>query len=245
MEVWSVFHSAPSCACSWCCLPLCLVSRSPEAQQRVGGCFLSLMPQMRTLYLAYCANHPSAVSVLTEHRFVPWDIGVGGKVNNSASRFCMKYSWYWLNIWFWLTSEWMLVSVFAKGRVLLMSPFCLDFWWKGCRSREVSTSSFEVVGIRFLLRCKAGGQPELGRLQAVPCSQCPENLVCRPIIELETSWNSRAFQPKTKVKHNTECHLLRIWWGLCCFLQVERRNCLAVRSLPSLVTAENWELPLC
>ncbi|XP_029336519.1 rho guanine nucleotide exchange factor 7 [Mus caroli] len=41
--------------------------RSPEAQQRVGGCFLSLMPQMRTLYLAYCANHPSAVSVLTEH----------------------------------------------------------------------------------------------------------------------------------------------------------------------------------
>ncbi|XP_076409849.1 rho guanine nucleotide exchange factor 7 isoform X5 [Peromyscus maniculatus bairdii] len=42
-------------------------TKSPEAQQRVGGCFLSLMPQMRTLYLAYCANHPSAVSVLTEH----------------------------------------------------------------------------------------------------------------------------------------------------------------------------------
>ncbi|XP_028353307.1 rho guanine nucleotide exchange factor 7 isoform X2 [Physeter macrocephalus] len=39
----------------------------PEAQQRVGGCFLNLMPQMKTLYLAYCANHPSAVSVLTEH----------------------------------------------------------------------------------------------------------------------------------------------------------------------------------
>nr|XP_058897894.1 rho guanine nucleotide exchange factor 7 isoform X6 [Kogia breviceps] len=39
----------------------------PEAQQRVGGCFVNLMPQMKTLYLAYCANHPSAVSVLTEH----------------------------------------------------------------------------------------------------------------------------------------------------------------------------------
>ncbi|KAG8517004.1 Rho guanine nucleotide exchange factor 7, partial [Galemys pyrenaicus] len=42
-------------------------TRSPEAQQRVGGCFLSLMPQMKTLYLAYCASHPSAVGVLTEH----------------------------------------------------------------------------------------------------------------------------------------------------------------------------------
>ncbi|XP_055985006.1 rho guanine nucleotide exchange factor 7 isoform X2 [Sorex fumeus] len=42
-------------------------TKSPEAQQRVGGCFLSLMPQMKTLYLAYCANHPSAVNVLTEH----------------------------------------------------------------------------------------------------------------------------------------------------------------------------------
>ena len=44
------------------------ISRLPEAQQRVGGCFLNLMPQMKTLYLAYCANHPSAVNVLTEHR---------------------------------------------------------------------------------------------------------------------------------------------------------------------------------
>ncbi|KAB1267617.1 Rho guanine nucleotide exchange factor 7, partial [Camelus dromedarius] len=42
-------------------------TKVPEAQQRVGGCFLNLMPQMKTLYLAYCANHPSAVSVLTEH----------------------------------------------------------------------------------------------------------------------------------------------------------------------------------
>ncbi|OXB78314.1 UNVERIFIED_CONTAM: hypothetical protein H355_006686 [Colinus virginianus] len=39
----------------------------PEAQQRVGGCFLNLMSQMKSLYLAYCANHPSAVNVLTEH----------------------------------------------------------------------------------------------------------------------------------------------------------------------------------
>ncbi|XP_036157880.1 rho guanine nucleotide exchange factor 7 isoform X3 [Myotis myotis] len=42
-------------------------TKLPEAQQRVGGCFLNLMPQMKTLYLSYCANHPSAVNVLTEH----------------------------------------------------------------------------------------------------------------------------------------------------------------------------------
>ncbi|XP_024204118.1 rho guanine nucleotide exchange factor 7 isoform X21 [Pan troglodytes] len=42
-------------------------TKLPEAQQRVGGCFLNLMPQMKTLYLTYCANHPSAVNVLTEH----------------------------------------------------------------------------------------------------------------------------------------------------------------------------------
>ncbi|XP_025051879.1 rho guanine nucleotide exchange factor 7 isoform X6 [Alligator sinensis] len=42
-------------------------TKLPEAQQRVGGCFLSLMPQMKSLYIAYCANHPSAVNVLTEH----------------------------------------------------------------------------------------------------------------------------------------------------------------------------------
>ncbi|OXB60597.1 hypothetical protein ASZ78_007461 [Callipepla squamata] len=43
------------------------VTGLPEAQQRVGGCFLNLMSQMKSLYLAYCANHPSAVNVLTEH----------------------------------------------------------------------------------------------------------------------------------------------------------------------------------
>ncbi|XP_063315924.1 rho guanine nucleotide exchange factor 7 isoform X1 [Pelobates fuscus] len=42
-------------------------TKLPEGQQRVGGCFMSLMPQMKSLYLAYCANHPSAVNVLTQH----------------------------------------------------------------------------------------------------------------------------------------------------------------------------------
>ncbi|XP_064413687.1 rho guanine nucleotide exchange factor 7 isoform X2 [Latimeria chalumnae] len=42
-------------------------TKSPESQQRVGGCFLNLIPQMKSLYLIYCANHPSAVNVLTEH----------------------------------------------------------------------------------------------------------------------------------------------------------------------------------
>ncbi|XP_044301172.1 rho guanine nucleotide exchange factor 6 isoform X2 [Varanus komodoensis] len=42
-------------------------AKLPEHQQKVGGCFLGLMPQFRSLYLAYCANHPSAVNVLTQH----------------------------------------------------------------------------------------------------------------------------------------------------------------------------------
>ncbi|XP_056411747.1 rho guanine nucleotide exchange factor 7 isoform X3 [Hyla sarda] len=42
-------------------------TKLPEGQQRVGGCFLSLMNQMKSLYMAYCANHPSAVNVLTQH----------------------------------------------------------------------------------------------------------------------------------------------------------------------------------
>ncbi|XP_053129930.1 rho guanine nucleotide exchange factor 6 isoform X2 [Hemicordylus capensis] len=42
-------------------------AKLPEHQQRVGGCFLGLMPQFRCLYLTYCANHPSAVNVLTQH----------------------------------------------------------------------------------------------------------------------------------------------------------------------------------
>uniref|UniRef100_A0A667ZEH0 Rho guanine nucleotide exchange factor (GEF) 7a n=1 Tax=Myripristis murdjan TaxID=586833 RepID=A0A667ZEH0_9TELE len=39
----------------------------PNAQQRVGGFFLNLMPQMKALYVGYCSNHPSAVNVLTQH----------------------------------------------------------------------------------------------------------------------------------------------------------------------------------
>ncbi|XP_018103764.1 rho guanine nucleotide exchange factor 7 S homeolog isoform X7 [Xenopus laevis] len=42
-------------------------TKLPEGQQRVGGCFVNLMPQIKSLYLAYCANHPSAVNVLTQH----------------------------------------------------------------------------------------------------------------------------------------------------------------------------------
>uniref|UniRef100_A0A3B3SIK7 Rho guanine nucleotide exchange factor 7 n=2 Tax=Paramormyrops kingsleyae TaxID=1676925 RepID=A0A3B3SIK7_9TELE len=42
-------------------------TRLPESQQRLGGFFLNLISQMRKLYVTYCANHPSAVSVLTQH----------------------------------------------------------------------------------------------------------------------------------------------------------------------------------
>lgn len=69
-------------------------SRLPEAQQRVGGCFLNLMPQMKTLYLAYCANHPSAVNVLTEHRYPPSDPPGEGKgplgVPSASARFGLR-----------------------------------------------------------------------------------------------------------------------------------------------------------
>uniref|UniRef100_A0A8C5E9C8 Osteoclast-stimulating factor 1 n=1 Tax=Gouania willdenowi TaxID=441366 RepID=A0A8C5E9C8_GOUWI len=42
-------------------------TKLPESQQRIGGFFLSLMPQMKIIYVAYCSNHPLAVSVLTQH----------------------------------------------------------------------------------------------------------------------------------------------------------------------------------
>lgn len=42
-------------------------TKLPESQQRVGGFFLNLMPQMKALYTGYCSNHPSAVNVLTQH----------------------------------------------------------------------------------------------------------------------------------------------------------------------------------
>ncbi|XP_057574549.1 rho guanine nucleotide exchange factor 6 isoform X2 [Hippopotamus amphibius kiboko] len=42
-------------------------SKFPENQHKVGGCLLNLMPHFKSMYLAYCANHPSAVNVLTKH----------------------------------------------------------------------------------------------------------------------------------------------------------------------------------
>uniref|UniRef100_A0A673ARX3 Osteoclast-stimulating factor 1 n=1 Tax=Sphaeramia orbicularis TaxID=375764 RepID=A0A673ARX3_9TELE len=42
-------------------------TKLPESQQKIGGFFLNLMPQMKIIYVAYCSNHPNAVSVLTQH----------------------------------------------------------------------------------------------------------------------------------------------------------------------------------
>ncbi|KAM6892750.1 rho guanine nucleotide exchange factor 7b isoform 1-T1 [Lycodopsis pacificus] len=42
-------------------------TKLPENQQRIGGFFLNLMPQMKLIYVAYCSNHPSAVNVLIQH----------------------------------------------------------------------------------------------------------------------------------------------------------------------------------
>ncbi|CAK6979348.1 rho guanine nucleotide exchange factor 7b [Scomber scombrus] len=42
-------------------------TKLPEGQQRIGGFFLSLMPQTKILYVAYCSTHPAAVNVLTQH----------------------------------------------------------------------------------------------------------------------------------------------------------------------------------
>ncbi|TWW64216.1 rho guanine nucleotide exchange factor 7-like isoform X2 [Takifugu flavidus] len=42
-------------------------TKLPDSQQRIGGFFLSLMPQMKSIYVAYCSNHPSAVNVLMQH----------------------------------------------------------------------------------------------------------------------------------------------------------------------------------
>ncbi|XP_055015173.1 rho guanine nucleotide exchange factor 6 isoform X1 [Boleophthalmus pectinirostris] len=42
-------------------------TKVPECQQRVAGCYVALMNQIRALYLAYCSSHPSAVCILTDH----------------------------------------------------------------------------------------------------------------------------------------------------------------------------------
>ncbi|TMS17515.1 Rho guanine nucleotide exchange factor 6 [Larimichthys crocea] len=47
--------------------PLQASDKVSEGQQRVAGCYLNLMCQIKTLYLAYCSSHPSAVCILTDH----------------------------------------------------------------------------------------------------------------------------------------------------------------------------------
>ncbi|XP_042190075.1 rho guanine nucleotide exchange factor 7 isoform X2 [Callorhinchus milii] len=42
-------------------------AKLPETQQKVGGCFVNLMLQMKSLYVTYCLNHPLGVNLLTEH----------------------------------------------------------------------------------------------------------------------------------------------------------------------------------
>ncbi|KAM3911610.1 rho guanine nucleotide exchange factor 6 isoform 2-T2 [Leptodactylus fuscus] len=42
-------------------------AKLPENHQKVGGCFLTLFNQFKSLYSTYCANHPIAVNVLTQH----------------------------------------------------------------------------------------------------------------------------------------------------------------------------------
>ncbi|TKS72210.1 Rho guanine nucleotide exchange factor 6 [Collichthys lucidus] len=49
------------------CVALEDCTKVSEGQQRVAGCYLNLMCQIKTLYLAYCSSHPSAVCILTNH----------------------------------------------------------------------------------------------------------------------------------------------------------------------------------
>ncbi|XP_030001410.1 rho guanine nucleotide exchange factor 6 isoform X2 [Sphaeramia orbicularis] len=49
------------------CVALEECTKVPECQQRVAGCYSNLMCQIKTLYLAYCSSHPSAVCILTDH----------------------------------------------------------------------------------------------------------------------------------------------------------------------------------
>ncbi|GAA6067902.1 rho guanine nucleotide exchange factor 6 isoform X1, partial [Tachysurus ichikawai] len=70
------------------CAALEECSKMPEGQQRLGGCYLNMMCQIRMLYLSYCSSHPSAVAILTDHRLVLatwtrviWSQGYSGKRN--------------------------------------------------------------------------------------------------------------------------------------------------------------------
>uniref|UniRef100_A0A3B5QZP4 Rac/Cdc42 guanine nucleotide exchange factor 6 n=1 Tax=Xiphophorus maculatus TaxID=8083 RepID=A0A3B5QZP4_XIPMA len=49
------------------CLALEDCTKVAEGQQRVAGCYLNLMSQIKSLYLTYCSSHPSAVCILTDH----------------------------------------------------------------------------------------------------------------------------------------------------------------------------------
>uniref|UniRef100_A0A3Q3F0V7 Osteoclast-stimulating factor 1 n=1 Tax=Labrus bergylta TaxID=56723 RepID=A0A3Q3F0V7_9LABR len=49
------------------CVALEECTKVPEGQQRVAGCYLNMMCQIKTLYQAYCSSHPSAVCILTDH----------------------------------------------------------------------------------------------------------------------------------------------------------------------------------
>ncbi|XP_061644221.1 rho guanine nucleotide exchange factor 6 isoform X3 [Phyllopteryx taeniolatus] len=49
------------------CVSLEECTKVPEGQQRLAGCFLNVMCQIKSLYLAYCSSHPSAVCILTDH----------------------------------------------------------------------------------------------------------------------------------------------------------------------------------
>lgn len=43
-------------------------SELPAKQQRLGGLFIQLAPQLKSLHLVYCANHPKAVTILEKFR---------------------------------------------------------------------------------------------------------------------------------------------------------------------------------
>lgn len=42
-------------------------AKFPENQHKVGGCLLNLLPHFKSMYMAYCNNHPAAAHVLTQH----------------------------------------------------------------------------------------------------------------------------------------------------------------------------------
>uniref|UniRef100_A0A8C4EXX0 Osteoclast-stimulating factor 1 n=1 Tax=Dicentrarchus labrax TaxID=13489 RepID=A0A8C4EXX0_DICLA len=49
------------------CVALEDCTKVSEGQQRVAGCYLNQMCQIKTLYMAYCSSHPSTVCILTDH----------------------------------------------------------------------------------------------------------------------------------------------------------------------------------